>query len=99
MLRWLILLLIGLLVSLQYRLWMGEGSLSELQGLREQLGEAHEELDSLRRRNAALAAEVLDLKTGSEAIEDRARGELGMIKRGEIFLHVVEEPAVDGGGR
>jgi cell division protein FtsB len=90
--RWLILGLIVLLGLLQYRLWIGDGSLEELHALRAQIADYRTELDGLKARNLALAAEVQDLKDGLEAIEDRARSELGMIQRGEVFLQVIEKP-------
>jgi cell division protein FtsB len=90
--RWLILGLIILLGLLQYRLWIGKGSLEELHALRAQIADYRTEMDGLRARNLALAAEVQDLKDGLQAIEDRARSELGMIQRGEVFLQVIEKP-------
>ncbi|MGB5835388.1 MAG: cell division protein FtsB [Thiohalocapsa sp.] len=90
--RWLILGLIILLGLLQYRLWVGDGSLEELHALRVQIDDYRTELQRLEARNLALAAEVQDLKDGLEAIEDRARSELGMIQRGEVFLQVIEKP-------
>ena len=92
MTRWVILGLLLLLGLLQYRLWLGEGSLAELHALRAQIDEYREELKQLEARNLALAAEVEDLRSGVEAIEDRARSELGMIQRGEVFLQVIEQP-------
>jgi len=97
MMRWLILGLLLLLVLLQYRLWVGEGSIKELHALRAQIEEHREELQRLEARNLALAAEVEDLRTGLEAIEDRARSELGMIQRGEVFLQVIEKDEEEGG--
>jgi cell division protein FtsB len=94
--RWVVLLLIVLLGLLQYRLWVGDGSLAELHALRAQIEDYRSEIERLQARNLALAAEVQDLKTGLEAIEDRARSELGMIQRGEVFLQVIEKPK-DGG--
>ncbi|MFE8031945.1 cell division protein FtsB [Thiohalocapsa marina] len=88
--RWVILTLIALLGLLQYRLWIGEGSVEELYALRAQIQDYRNEIEHLRSRNLALAAEVEDLKTGLEAIEERARSELGMIQRGEVFLQVIE---------
>jgi cell division protein FtsB len=95
--RWVILGLLLLLVLLQYRLWVGEGSIKELHALRAQIEEHREELQRLEARNLALAAEVEDLRTGLEAIEDRARSELGMIQRGEVFLQVIEKDEEEGG--
>jgi len=89
--RWVILGLLLLLGLLQYRLWVGEGSLEELHALRAQIDGYRAELKQLEARNLALAAEVEDLRTGLEAIEDRARSELGMIQRGEVFLQVIEK--------
>ena len=94
--RWVILFLIVLFGMLQYRLWVGDGSLAELHALRAQIDDYRAEIERLQARNLALAAEVQDLKTGLEAIEDRARSELGMIQRGEVFLQVIEKPK-DGG--
>jgi cell division protein FtsB len=81
-----------LLVFLQYRFWVGDGSLAELHDLRDRIGETEEELARLQSRNNALAAEVEDLRTGLDAIEERARSELGMIQSGEVFLQIVEKP-------
>ncbi len=91
MMRWVILGLLLLLGLLQYRLWLGDGSIKELHILRAQIDDHREELRRLEARNLALAAEVEDLRTGLEAIEDRARSELGMIQRGEVFLQVIEK--------
>ncbi len=87
-------LLIGILVLLflllQYRLWVGEGSLAEVNNLRHEIQNQRSELARLRARNRALQAEVDDLREGMEAIEERARNELGMVKPGEVFYQVVE---------
>lgn len=88
--RILILILFLLIVILQYRLWVGEGSLAEVSTLQQQVEEQKKQNVSLRDRNAALDAEVTDLKTGFEAIEERARSELGMIREDETFYQVVE---------
>jgi len=95
--RWVSLGLLLLLGLLQYRLWVGEGSIKELYALRAQIDEHRAELRRLEARNLALAAEVEDLRTGLEAIEDRARSELGMIQRGEVFLQVIEKPKRERG--
>lgn len=89
--------LIGVLVVvflwLQYRLWVGEGSLAEVHNLRQEIGRQKTELEALMQRNRVLEAEVLDLKNGLEAIEERARTELGMIREGEVFYQVIESAA------
>jgi cell division protein FtsB len=89
--RWLVLTLMVLLGVLQYRLWVGEGSLAQLHTLKLQIGEQEVELERLRARNQALIAEVENLKTGLAAIEERARFDLGMIQDGELFLQVIEK--------
>ncbi|WP_455234899.1 cell division protein FtsB [Thiogranum longum] len=90
--RWLIWFLVVLLLLLQYRLWVGDGSLAEVWGLYQQVELQQDENQRLRERNQALEAEVQDLKQGLEAIEERAREELGMIKEGETFYQIVEDP-------
>lgn len=84
--------LIALLFALQYRIWFGDGSLQELWRLREQARGLAAEVQHLRNRNEALAAEVADLKKGFDAIEERARYELGMISNDETFYQFVKEP-------
>ena len=93
-LRVLLLLLVLLLASLQYKLWLGSGGQREVEALRAQVVKQEAENLGLRQRNEALKAEVEDLKSGEAAVEERARSELGMIKPGETFYRVVE-----GGGR
>ena len=90
--RLLIAVLFLLLLLLQYRLWVGEGSLAEVSNLRREISTQRAELDRLIERNQALQAEVADLRKGLDAIEERARSELGMIKKGEIFYQVIEQP-------
>ena len=83
--------LIVLLVLLQYRLWIGNGSLTDVHHLEQAKQALIEENGQLHERNQALAAEVNDLKNGYDAIEERARSDMGMIKRGETFYHVIHE--------
>ena len=90
--RWLVWLLVVLLVLLQYRLWVGDGSFAEVWDLYQQVEMQREENQQLHERNQALEAEVQDLKQGLGAIEERAREELGMIKKGETFYQIIEEP-------
>ncbi|MBK1646268.1 cell division protein FtsB [Thiocapsa imhoffii] len=91
--RLLIALLIVMLAALQYRLWVGEGSLAEVHGLKQEIAAQNEELARLRARNQALHAEVMDLRDGVDALEERARRDIGMIKPGEIFIQVIERSA------
>jgi len=79
-----------LFVLLQYKLWFGEGSMMEVWRLDRAIAVQSAENTQLRERNQALAAEVADLKQGVDAIEERARRELGMIKKGETFFQVVD---------
>lgn len=88
--RIVIAILAVLLLILQYRLWVGDGSMAEVHELNQQIIAQQDELERLRQRNRALAAEVQDLKKGLDAIDERARSELGMIKEGEIFYQVIE---------
>jgi cell division protein FtsB len=90
--RTLIAVLLVMFLWLQYRLWVGEGSLAQVHHLEQEVARQRQELESLRQRNRLLEAEVLDLKTGLEALEERARNELGMIGEGEVFFQVVEPP-------
>lgn len=89
-LRVLLVVLVGLLVLLQFRLWTGQGGRHSVAVLERGLQAQARENAGLRQRNAALAAEVEDLKSGEAAVEERARSELGMIRPGETFYRVVE---------
>lgn len=89
--RGLIVILLVLLALLQYRLWVGDGSLAEVWHLSERVRAQQDENEALGQRNQLLEAEVRDLKEGLDAIEERARHELGMVKKGEVFYLVVEE--------
>lgn len=90
-----IVILAGLLVVLQYRLWFGNGSIPQVRQLEKIKQEQVQENNRLRDRNRSLTAEVHDLKIGLDAIEERARTEMGMIKKGEIFYQIVNaKPSV-----
>ena len=84
------LLLLVFLLVLQYRLWVGEGSLARVAELKQRIASQQEELSRRRARNAALRADVADLREGREAVEERARSELGMIREGETFIQVID---------
>jgi len=87
------LILVALLLLLQYPLWIGKGSWLKVWDLNRQL-EAQQQVNlQTQVRNAVLDAEVRDLKQGTAAIEERARSELGMIKRDEVFYQIVEPPS------
>ena len=91
-LRIVLLVLVLLLGWLQYRLWFGTGGAGDVSQLESQVAQQAHQNHGLRERNAALAAEVADLKspTGEAAVEERARSELGMIRPGETFYRVVD---------
>nr|WP_317615323.1 cell division protein FtsB [Halomonas elongata] len=88
MLKWLAVVLVALLALLQYRLWLGEGSVRELADVGQRVENLEAENAPLRARNERLAAEVVDLKTGLDAIEERARNEVGMVRSDEQFFWV-----------
>ena len=90
--RLLTLTLALLIAALQYPLWLGKGSWLKAWEVDQELAKQNDENARLKARNASLDAEVKDLKTGYEAIEERARSELGMVKQDEIFFQVLEEP-------
>ena len=97
--RWLVAILLLLLVLLQYDLWVGEGSLATVWRLQQAIEAQQAENAALEARNRALEAEVRDLKTGTEAIEERARSELGMVKEGETYIQVIEGRRASDEGR
>ncbi len=84
---------IVVLVLLQYRLWVGNGSMTEVYELQAQIEQIRQENNQLQERNLSLAAEVLDLKQGYEAIEERARSEMGMVKYDETFYQIIDYSA------
>jgi cell division protein FtsB len=81
----------ALLLALQYPLWIGKGGWMRVWELDRQLTAQNESNARLKARNEALDAEVRDLKQGSEAVEERARLELGMIKKDEVFYQIVRK--------
>jgi len=85
------LILVALIVLLQYPLWLGKGSWLKVWEVDQQLATQYETNEKLKTRNSALDAEVRDLKQGYDAVEERARNELGMIKEGEIFFRTVND--------
>lgn len=86
----LIAFLVVLLVILQYQLWIGDGGLLDVWNLHQEVEALRQDNERLQERNAALNAEVLDLKQGLDAIEEHAREDLGMVKEGETFYQIVE---------
>ena len=89
--NWPTLVLVALIALLQYPLWLGKGGWIRVWDYERQLLAQREHNRKLEQRNDALDAEVRDLKSGFEAIEERARYELGMIKEGEVFVQVPQK--------
>jgi len=87
------LILVVLLLLLQYPLWLGKGSWLKVWDLHRQVEAQQQVNQQTQTRNAVLDAEVRDLKQGTAAIEERARSELGMIKRDEVFYQILENPS------
>jgi len=86
--------ILGVLILLiQYPLWLGKGGWLRAWDMNRQLEVQHVKNKQLETRNAGFAAEVRDLKQGTEAIEERARYELGMIRGDEVFYQIVPEKA------
>jgi cell division protein FtsB len=90
--RFLAIVLVILIAAIQTPLWFGKGGWLRVWELDRQLDTQRASNEKLRARNAALDAEVRDLKTGYDAIEERARSELGMIRQDEVFYQVIEAP-------
>ena len=88
--------LAGLVALLQYPLWVGKGGWARVWEIDREVSAQKEINSRLKVRNAALDAEVRDLKQGFEAIEERARSELGMIRQDEIFFQVLDDTARAG---
>lgn len=87
---WLAALLLFALLGLQYRFWFGDGGVSQRMELERQIQLQQAENQRLLRRNRLLEAEVLELKQGMETVEERARHELGMVKKGETLYLLME---------
>ena len=90
LLKYLTHILIGFLVAIQYPLWIGKGSWLRVWDMSKQVDQQKEKNAKLVARNAGLDAEVRDLKQGIDAVEERARVELGMVKSDEIFYQIID---------
>lgn len=84
-----IVLIIALIV-LQHKLWLGDGNLIQWVALEKKLNDHENENNKLAMRNKALEADIKELKSGEQALEEQARYELGMIKEDEVFYQIVE---------
>ena len=87
--KWLAIALAVAVLLLQYRVWLSENGVREVERLERAVATQRADNDQLAERNRQLAAEVRDLKTGMDALEERARSDLGMIARNETFYQVV----------
>ncbi len=94
--RALIVILLVLLLLLQFKLWLGEGSIRDIRSLETRVSAQEAENEVLEARNQALQAEVEDLRERLDAVEERARSELGLIREGEEFYQVVPAPEKTG---
>ena len=89
--RWLLVALVLLLGVLQYRLWFADGSLAEKRRLELQVEEQTRINQLLQERNGVLEREVLELQTGNQGLEQRAREELNLVKEGETYIQAVDD--------
>lgn len=94
----LITVLLLFLIGLQYKLWFGDGSLSEVVQLSRELEAQKANLQLLEERNRILEAQVLDLQNGLDAFEEKARNDLGMIKKEETFIQLIPQPGTSANG-
>lgn len=83
-----------LILLLQYPLWVGKGSWPRVWALEREIAAQKTANQALEMRNHQLAAEARDLHSGYDALEERARYELGMVRADEVFFHVVEPGAI-----
>ena len=88
--RLVIVVLVALILYLQYGLWYTRGGKHDVDKLKVSVAEQKDEIARLKDRNRSLSAEVMDLKQGLEAVEERARSEMGMIKNGEVFFRITD---------
>ena len=85
--------LLLMFVGLQYKLWFDKGSVPRAHALEQDLADFKAKNEDAKQKNAVLEADVRDLEKAGEAIEERARSELGMVKKGETLIQVKELPA------
>ncbi len=89
--KWPTWVLVALLILLQYPLWLGKGGLLRVHEMERQVADQRALNQKLETRNASQEAEVRDLKAGYDAIEERARYELGLVKEGEVFVQTPQK--------
>jgi cell division protein FtsB len=86
----LVISLFALFLLLQYKLWLEDGGIANIVHLQKAIAIQEQQNNMLKKQNTALAAEVLDLKHGQAAIEEHARNEMGMVKKGETFYQIID---------
>jgi cell division protein FtsB len=89
--RWIVVLLVVFFFGLQYRLWVGEGSWAHIVSLEKKISDQKDINERLVQRNKVLEIEILGLKNGKESVEERARLDLGLVKKGETFYLLVDK--------
>lgn len=90
--KWIVAILILIILGLQYRFWFGEGSLEQIAELEREIEKQKVENASLQERNDLLLSQIRELKQGTEGLEEKARQDMGMVKKGETFYYVTEAP-------
>jgi cell division protein FtsB len=90
LMKWIAATLLLIFLALQYRLWVGDGSVADMVRLDRELQRQNAANERLQERNRILAIEVEDLKEGLNSVEERAREDMGMIKEGETFYMLIE---------
>lgn len=88
--KWIAVILMVVLTALQYRIWFGQSSFQKIQQQQQKVAQIEQENRELTNRNLKMIAELRDLQDGTEAIEERARYQLGMIKEGETFFRILD---------
>lgn len=88
--KYLAAVLLTLIIVLQYPLWLGKGGWANVQQLEKEVADARQNNLKLQNRNKIIHAEINDLKQGTDALEERARSDLGMIKHNEILFRIIE---------
>lgn len=87
--KWIAVILLVILMTLQYRIWFGDSSYQKIKIQEEQIQKVQLENDELTARNQKLFAEIKNLRNGSDAVEERARNQLEMVKDGEVFFRIL----------
>ena len=88
--RTIILILLTTLIALQYKLWLGDGGIFQRREIEKKILQQAKENNKLALRNQGMEANILELKSGDQALEEEARYELGMVKKGEAYYHFVD---------